>query len=107
MAIGLEIVIVAGRLDSLTSPEAEQRILATIDSGATKLLLDFSELTYISSAGLRVVLVAAKRMRAVGGKLAVCSANLSVNRIFEVSGFTSFLDIQPTLSAAEAQLANP
>lgn len=96
---------VAGRLDSLTSPDVEQRILAAIDGGATSLLLDLSELTYISSAGLRVVLIAAKRMRDTGGRLAVCSANRLVNRIFDVSGFTSFLDIQPTLAAAEELLA--
>ena len=63
------------------------------DPDSTWLLFDFSELDYISSAGLRVVLVAAKRLKPLGGKLAVYGMQPQVKEVFEISGFLRILEI--------------
>ena len=55
-------------------------------------MLDLGRLDYISSAGLRVVLIAAKRLKSVGGALVLCTLNPSVREVFEISGFASILE---------------
>ena len=98
------IVYLKGRLDSAASSGVEQEITDHIAGGRRRMLLDFSELHYVSSIGLRTVLVAAKRMNAEGGKLVLCSLNPQVAEVFSISGFASILDIHPTSASAEAQL---
>ncbi len=93
------IVAIAGNLDSSTSPEAQKALDAVLVS-ARKVALDFSELDYISSAGLRVLLCAAKRLRASGGTLRMFGLNQSVREVFEISGFSTILPVYP--SEAEA-----
>ena len=95
----IHIVAVTGSLDSTTSPEAQKSLDAVL-AGAKKVLLDFSQLDYISSAGLRVLLGAAKQLRAKGGTLGMFGLNQSVREVFEISGFASILSIYP--SEAEA-----
>jgi anti-anti-sigma factor len=88
----IHIVAIAGSLDSTTSPEA-QKSLDTVIAGAKKVALDFSQLDYISSAGLRVLLGAAKQLRASGGKLGMFGLNQSVKEVFDISGFSSILPV--------------
>lgn len=94
-----------GRLDSATGPAFEQDLLQQIAAGRQRLLLDFAELQYISSAGLRIVLLAAKKMKAAGGRLALCSLNPQIAEVFEISGFSNILDIQPSRDAAISTLS--
>jgi anti-sigma B factor antagonist len=95
----IHIVAIAGNLDSTTSPEA-QKALDSVLAEAKAVALDFSELDYISSAGLRVLLGAAKKLRASGGTLRIFGLNQSVREVFEISGFSSILAVYP--SEAEA-----
>jgi len=95
----IHIVGIAGNLDSTTSPEAQKKLDAVL-AGARKVVLDFSELDYISSAGLRVLLGAAKQLRASGGTLRMFGLNQSVREVFEISGFSAILAVYP--SEAEA-----
>ncbi len=95
----IHIVAIAGSLDSTTSPEA-QKSLAAVLAGAKKVVLDFAQLDYISSAGLRVLLGAAKQLRASGGKLGMFGLNQSVREVFDISGFSTILSIYQ--SEAEA-----
>jgi len=94
-----------GRIDSATGPAFEKDVLRQIDDGHRRLLLDFADLQYISSAGLRIVLLAAKRMKAAGGRLALCSLNPQIAEVFEISGFSRILDIHPSRDAALATLS--
>ncbi len=94
-----------GRIDSATGPAFEKDVLLQIEEGRRRLLLDFAELVYISSAGLRIVLLAAKRMKTAGGKLALCSLNPQIAEVFEISGFNRILDIHPTRDAALSTLS--
>lgn len=100
----IKIFTPANRLDSGNAPAFEKEVAGEIDAGAHHVLIDFSELSYISSAGLRVVLMAAKKTKAAGGKLALCCLSEAVNEVFVVSGFNNILDIQPTRDAALARL---
>jgi anti-anti-sigma factor len=107
MANDISVVSPQGRLDSVTTAIFERDLLENIDSGATRLLLDFSKLDYISSAGLRSVLLAAKRIRASGGRMSLCSLNRQIAEVFDISGFSSILDIQPSYDAAVTRLSAP
>lgn len=107
MANDISVVSPQGRLDSVTTAMFERDLLKNIDSGATRLLLDFSKLDYISSAGLRSVLLAAKRIRASGGRMSLCSLNHQIAEVFDISGFSSILDIQPSYDAAVTRLSAP
>ena len=82
----------SGRLDSVTSPKFSDTVLALIDKGEKKLALDFSELNYISSAGLRVLLMIAKRLKSIGGKVILASLQDTVKEVFEMSGFSSIFE---------------
>jgi anti-anti-sigma factor len=90
----------SGRIDSATGPAFERDILQQIDGGQRRLLLNFTDLLYISSAGLRIVLLAAKRMKNAGGQLVLCSLNPQISEVFEISGFSRILDISPSRDAA-------
>ncbi len=88
----IHIVGISGSLDSTTSPEAQKSLDAVLVS-AKKVLLDFTELDYISSAGLRVLLGAAKKLRGSGGSLGMFGLNQSVREVFEISGFSTILSV--------------
>ena len=87
----LEIAL-EGRLDTMTAPELEKELNGTLGS-ADSLVLDFSKLDYISSAGLRVLLSAHKVMGAKGG-MKVKNVNEIVQEVFEVTGFADILNIE-------------
>ncbi|MFO1058392.1 MAG: STAS domain-containing protein [Dongiaceae bacterium] len=92
----------AGRLDRTTSPELERLLLARIEGGAARLLIDFAGIEYVSSAGLRVVLVAGKRVKAANGALALCSLRPAIREVFDISGFATLFPIHPDAAAALA-----
>ena len=83
---------VVGRLDTTTAPELEKEIAENI-AGVEKLVLDFCELDYLSSAGLRVLLQAQKTMNKQG-KMIIRNVNETINEIFEVTGFSEILIIE-------------
>jgi anti-anti-sigma factor len=104
MADNVRVVKPQGRLDSNTSPAFEKQLLSCIEGGSRRVLLDFSELQYVSSAGLRSVLLGSKRMRAAGGSLALCSLNAQIAEVFQISGFDTILDIHASAEAAMKHL---
>ena len=83
---------VEGRLDTTTAPELEAALKEDMDS-VDKVVLDFSKLDYVSSAGLRVLLAAHKKMAAKDG-MTITGVNDIVNEIFEITGFSDILDIE-------------
>ena len=90
------VVEMEGNLDTNTSVEAQDHINGLIDDGATKLLTDFTKVDFVRSAGLRVLLATAKRLGGIGGSLRICGLNEAVNEVFEISGFSTILDVFPT-----------
>ena len=92
---GVLIVKLEGRLDGSNSTSVEQELRSLIEGGEQKLLLDLTSLDYVSSAGLRVFLVAAKHIRSIRGGFALCAMKDPVREIFEISGF---LEMMPAFS---------
>ncbi len=89
---GALILTLDGRLDTVTSPELEKELNASLN-GADSLILDFSRLDYISSAGLRVLLSAHKAMSGKGG-MKVKNVSEIVREVFDVTGFADVLAIE-------------
>lgn len=98
------IVTVAGKLDAVTAPEYEKAISALIQSGDIRLIMDFAELGYISSAGLRVILAAAKQIKARDGRLAFANLSGNVREVFDISGFGGIFALHGSVSDALAGL---
>jgi len=88
-----------GRLDAQAAPALQSRIIERLETGDHFLLLDLERLEYISSAGLRVILVAAKRLKETGGRIVVCSLAEGVKDVFRISGFDSIVTTTDTRSA--------
>ncbi len=89
-----------GRLDSKTSPDFEKKIFDAIEDGSTSMIVNFEELDYISSAGLRVILKATKNLKRSDGRFVLCSMKDYVKEVFEISGFDTFLPIVSTMNEA-------
>ena len=87
------IVKLEGRLDTTTSPQLEAELSASLE-GVTNLTLDLEKLDYLSSAGLRVILAAQKRMNKQG-QMVVRHVNETIMEVFEVTGFVDILTIEP------------
>ena len=85
-------VKVVGRLDTTTAPDLEASLKESFE-GVTKLILDFAELEYLSSAGLRVLLASQKVMNKQG-EMVIRNVNETINEIFEVTGFIDILTIE-------------
>ena len=96
----VRVLVFEGNLDTNTSPEAESAINELIDNGSNKLLVNFENLNFISSAGLRVLLATAKKLRGTGGDLRICGLNPTVQEVFDISGFGSILNVSNTESEA-------
>ena len=89
---GKAVFSLEGRLDTVTSPELELELKASLD-GVNELTLDFEKLQYISSAGLRVLLITQKTM-ARQGEMTITHVNETVQEILDVTGFADILTIR-------------
>ena len=87
------IVVLVRRFDAYSSNDIEVALKDLISKGTRKLLCDFSQTEYIASAGLRVLLSAAKNLQKLGGQIALFSMKPYVQEIFEISGFTQIFKI--------------
>jgi anti-anti-sigma factor len=90
---GIVSIDIKGRLDADSSHDAEKVVKEALAGQTTRVLFNLGALEYLSSAGLRVLLSAAKEMRRREGKIVLCSLNEFVKEIFEVSGFQSLIPI--------------
>ncbi len=86
------VLSLAGRLDTVTAPDLEAELDASAED-ITELVFDFEKLDYISSAGLRVLLGAQKRMNRQG-QMTVKNVNADIKEVFEITGFCDILTIQ-------------
>ena len=90
---GVWVVEVEGKLNTGASPDAEKYLNKLLDEGATKILLSLEYLDFIASTGLRVILSTGKKLAKVGGKLALCNPNLTVNDVLKMSGFNQMFNV--------------
>lgn len=86
-------VEIEGNIDTVTAPELEAQVLGNLEQ-IQQLILEFSQVNYISSAGLRVVLVLFQKMEAMGGKLMVKNTREEVREVFAMTGFDSLFHLE-------------
>lgn len=96
----LVVISVEGRIDTMSAPKLEERLLERISLGETRLVVNFASVDYISSAGLRSLMVAAKNASARGGKLSCSSLSGVVKKVFQVSGFATILPVYGSVEEA-------
>ncbi len=89
----VKVLAFEGSLDTQTSPDAQTQLTELIDGGDKKILVNFEKLHYISSAGLRILLAAAKQLKAAEGELRICDLNEVVKEVFDISGFSTIFKI--------------
>jgi anti-anti-sigma factor len=97
---GVLVVRPVGRLDSASSPELERLITESIAGGTRRLVFDLADMDYVSSAGLRVILMAGKKLRASQGKLALAGMREGVRDVFEMSGFLTLFSVSEKVDEA-------
>jgi stage II sporulation protein AA (anti-sigma F factor antagonist) len=98
------VVALAGKLDAVTSPAFEQQIRGTIEGGNHAIVVDLAQLDYISSAGLRALLVLAKQVKAKGGKACLANVSGNVRSVFDMSGFATIFEIVESVSTGIAKV---
>lgn len=97
---GKTVVSLAGQIDSTASKEFEENLVEIIDQGTHTMIIDFLNVKFISSAGLRVLLLAAKKVKPYGGKVILCNLAKDVKEVFDISGFSSIFSIYDSVSEA-------
>lgn len=96
----IQVLAITGSIDSLNADELSQGFAASIEQGHVRLVADFSQVNYTSSAGLRSLLGSLKRCRLAGGDLRMAALQPQVERVLEIAGFTSILNIFPDVPHA-------
>lgn len=98
------ILSMSGRLDSINSTHAEANLLDQIENSTTAVILDLEMLDYVASAGLRIVLMAAKRAKAQNKPFLLCALQPQIHHVFEISGFLKILSVYSSQTEAIAAL---
>jgi len=99
------VVTARGRLDGATSGAFAQRVEALVTESEPRLLVDFSGVDFVSSAGLRAVLALIKKVKGLKGIFALCAVQAPVREVLDITGFTGMIDIHPERTAALAALS--
>lgn len=99
------VVLLTGRLDTKTAPDFEKAALVWVEEGCRGVALDLSGIDYVSSAGLRSILVLAKKLQPLGGRLVLFGMSGVVEEVFSISGFDRLLPVAADRTAALGALA--
>ncbi len=94
------VLSVHGRIDTITAASFENVVLEVIEKGVLRIVVDCDGLEYISSSGLRVFLVAQKKMMSTSGVLKLSGLQPPIQEIFDISGFSQIFSIFPDVDAA-------
>lgn len=94
------VATVKGRLDSNMSKGFETRLMELSEVPGASLVIDLGEVSYVSSAGLRVLLLAVRKVKAGKGKVALCAIQPQVKEVFDISGLSAVFSIHPAREAA-------
>jgi len=100
------VVDIAGRLDSTTSGAAYDQLVAIAKSGSKKVAINLGQLEYLSSAGLRMILVMVKLLKGSGGSANICHAHGVVKEVLETSGFDHLVSLHDDEVSALQSLNN-
>ena len=97
---GVLILGLNGKIDTEGSTELLEKLHTLTDQGERNLLLDFSGVSYINSSGLRVLLVVAKKLNGLSGKITLAKVNEQIRQVLRVSGFSSIIGVYPSREEA-------
>jgi anti-sigma B factor antagonist/stage II sporulation protein AA (anti-sigma F factor antagonist) len=100
---GVEIIRITGQLDSATSPELERLVLERLEGECQRMVFDLADMDYVSSAGLRVILLAGKKLRTRKGQLVLAGLREAVRDVFEMSGFLALFTVTRNVQEALTQ----
>lgn len=100
------ILRIKGRLDAISTGSAEKKVFDLINHGQSKLLLDFADVDYLSSAGMRLLLATTKKLKSMSGKLVICSVSTNVMDVLKMSGFDHILDVSKNEEDAMLKFLN-
>jgi anti-sigma B factor antagonist len=89
-----------GRLDSNTSQGLEEKLFEAISDGSKRMIVDFKDLNYISSDGIRVILISTKAIKREEGQIVLCCMRAYVKEVFEIAGLGSLLPVVATMKEA-------
>jgi len=101
----VRLACIIGRVDSATAGALEKSIIPLFDTPERHVIADLAALEYISSAGLRVILMAAKRAKQAKARFVLCGMPPHVREVFEISGFLKILEVAADQASAQAMLA--
>ena len=90
---GIQLMSLVGNFDTASAAETEPEFIKQVGDGSGKFLVDLSEVPYIASSGLRILLKMAQAIKVGGGALYLCSLNSIVREVFEISGFDKILNV--------------
>lgn len=99
------VMTITGRMDAVTASEYEKSMNALITGGETAIVVDFGGLDYISSAGLRGLLVTAKLLKGKGGQIRFANVKGTVKEVFDISGLGAIFQMDDSVAAALAVIA--
>ena len=94
------VVTVKGRMDAITSPSFEKTLNELIAGGETRFVVEMAGLDYISSAGLRGILAAAKVLKGKGGLICFANVGGTVKEVFDISGFGTIFQMHDSVAGA-------
>lgn len=97
---GVLVIQLMGRLDGLTSKSFVEKTNSPEHSSHARIVLNCKDLSYISSEGLRVILMTAKKAKSLGGALTLCDMNPSVSEVMAISGFGELLGVHNSVDEA-------
>jgi anti-anti-sigma factor len=101
----VSVVTARGRLDGAASGPFTEQVQALIATDSPRLLLDFSGIDFVTSAGLRAVLQILKRVKSSNGMFALCSVQKPVREVLDITGFAGMIDIHPERASALRAMA--
>ncbi len=96
------VIYCEGRIDSTNANIFEEKLAAVIGEDKNKFIIDFEKIAFVSSAGLRVLLIAAKKVKPTGGAVILTGLSAEIQEVFDISGFTAIFSIYKTVEEALA-----
>jgi len=104
---GVVSIRVTGRIDALTAPELEKEVAAALAAPQARCVLDLARVDYMSSAGLRVLMMGARAAACVQGRFAVCSVQKTVYDVLAMVGFLPLIEVHDNHGRAVEAVGKP
>jgi anti-sigma B factor antagonist len=102
---GLGVLVLSGEVDIYTAPQFKERMLELLDAGVDRLVVDLSDVTFIDSTALGVLMGGVRRVRTAGGAMALVVTSRAVERVLSITGLDRVFTIHATRAAALESLA--